>query len=943
MTQSWERIQSLFLEALDLPAEQRASFLERACAGDEVMRREVESLIVHDGGDEQPIAAALEDTAQSLFEFENLQGTRLGAWRVIKEIGRGGMGTVYLACRDDEEFRKHVAIKVVAHGVDTAEMLSRFRHERQILAHLDHPNIARLIDGGNTPQDRPFLVMEYVDGRRIDAYCSEQKLDVVGQLRLFLKVCDAVSYAHRNLIIHRDLKPGNILVTSDGSPKLLDFGIAKVLDEISGGTAEHGTRVLTPEYGSPEQALGGAVTTTTDVYSLGGVLYKLLTGSAPHPIHDSSPLAVMRVINGQEVRKPSDLHHGLSADVDAILLKALHPEPQRRYRSVDQFADDIERLLEGRPVTARPDTVWYRAGKYVRRHILATSMGAAIVVLSVGFAVLQSIQLRKTQAERDRANRITDFMTNMFRVSDPSESRGRKITAREILDKASQNITSGLSNDSELQADLKFSMASTYTGLGLYSQAHGLAESALEIRRRLLGDTNRKTLESQNQVAWLLDRNDRYREAETLIRQVIRIDQRVVGTNDPLTLDAMGRLSEILQDMGRFQDEEKLQGQVVELCTSRLGPDNPRTLKAQALLANSISIQGRNAEAESIYRKVLGNEQRVLGADAPETLATMRSLANTIKDQARYGEAEDLYRKTLSAEQRVLGAEHPVTTDTMVALAYDLYHGAGRFPEAESLYRQAFEIERRVLGPESRITLRAQEGLANVLLVDRQYAEAERLQRDILAVRQRELGPEHTDVLLSKYNLATVLRRSGQQSAAEKLLRETLDEQTRFLGKEHADTLATKSYLADLLNDEGRGREAEELAREAFEVQLRVLGPQDMDTINSLQALGIALVHHKRYSQAKRMYATEIQQVSKSDSASISGVWYAFACVAATAHDRASAVQYLRKAFDTGYVDAKDVRNDVTLSSLHDDPAFETLLTSEEERAKRNASSNHRP
>jgi tetratricopeptide (TPR) repeat protein len=938
MTPSWERIQGLFLEALDLPPEKQSSFLNVACGDDQGVRREVKSLIAHDGSGEDLIAEALQDTAQSLFESENVAGARLGPWRVLREIGRGGMGTVYLACRDDDQFRKNVAIKVVAHGLDTAEMLNRLRHERQILAHLDHPYIARLIDGGNTPQGRPFLVMEYVEGRPIDAYCSEQKLDVFGQLRLFLKVCDAVSYAHRNLIIHRDLKPGNILVTSDRSPKLLDFGIAKVLHEISGGTAEHATRVLTPEYGSPEQARGEAVTTTTDVYSLGGVLYKLLTGSVPHPIHDRSPLAIVRAINDEDVRKPSDLRHGLSADVDSIVLKALHTEPQRRYPSVDQFAGDIERLLEGKPVTARPDTLWYRAGKHVRRHVLATGMGVAIVVVLLGFAALQSIQLRKTRAERDRANRITDFMTGMFKVPDPSESRGQKITAREILDKASQNITSGLSNDSELQADLKFSMADTYTGLGLYSQARGLAESALEIRRRVLGDTNRKTLESQNQVAWLLDREDRYPEAEALIRQTISTDQRVLGADDPLTLDAMDRLSEILQDMGRFQDEEKLQHQVVELCIRRLGSENPQTLKAEALLANSISVQGRNAEAESVYRTVLVNEQRVFGVDAPDTLAMMRDLANTIKDQARYAEAEDLYRQTLAGQQRVLGAEHPVTTDTMVALAYDLFHGAGRIPEAESLYRQAFEIERRVLGPESRITLRAQEGLANVLLMDRQYAEAERLQRNILAIRQRELGPEHTDVLLSKYNLATVLRRSGQGVAAEKLLRDTLDEQTRFLGKENADTLATKAYLADLLNDESRWREAEELAREAFEVQLRVLGPKDMDTVNSLEGLGIALVHNKHYSQARGMYAIEIQQVSKSDSASISGVWYGFACVAASANDRVYALQYLRRAFDTGYQDPRQVRNDPNLKSLHGDPAFETLVTTEQQHAERNAS-----
>src|SRR5215470_3394854 len=260
MNENWERIQSLFLEALDLSPEERARFLDNACAGDPEIRREVESLIAHDGVGEQAIGEALKHTAQSLFESGDLSGKRLGVWRVLREIGRGGMGTVYLACRDDDQFQKHVAIKVVKRGMDTAELLSRFRHERQILAHLDHPYIARLIDSGNTPQGHPFLLMEYVQGRPIDIYCRQDGLSIPARCRLFLKVCEAVSYAHRNLVIHRDLKPSNILVATDSSPKLLDFGVAKLLDtEIDSGQTIPAARMLTPEYASPEQVRGGLV------------------------------------------------------------------------------------------------------------------------------------------------------------------------------------------------------------------------------------------------------------------------------------------------------------------------------------------------------------------------------------------------------------------------------------------------------------------------------------------------------------------------------------------------------------------------------------------------------------------------------------------------------------------------------------------------------------
>src|SRR5215469_549277 len=378
MEKNWEHVQSLFLEAADLDPDEQARFLESACSGDEELRREVGSLLAHDSAGEGRITEALGDTAQSLFSSENLIDTRLGAWRVLQEIGRGGMGAVYLAARDDDQFQKRVAIKVVKRGMDTVELLNSFRRERQNLAHLDHPYIARLIDGGSTPQGQPFLVMEYVEGKPIDLHCREQEMEVEARCRLFLKVCQAVSYAHRKLVIHRDLKPSNILVTTDGSPKLLDFGVAKLLDpELESGSAVtlQVGRPLTPEYASPEQDRGEPVGTASDVYALGAILYELLTGVKAQRMETYSPAELERVICDTEIVPPSErikssnarLRKRISGDLDNIVRMAMRKEPELRYSSVDLLAVDVSRYLRARPVTARPPSLGYRLGKFARR------------------------------------------------------------------------------------------------------------------------------------------------------------------------------------------------------------------------------------------------------------------------------------------------------------------------------------------------------------------------------------------------------------------------------------------------------------------------------------------------------------------------------------------------------------------------------------------------
>lgn len=464
---TWEQIESIFLEAADLPRPEQAAFLDRTCSGDQELRREVQSLLDSDRKSGEKITRAVEDEAQSLFGLSPIIGSRLGSYRVVREIGRGGMGAVYLAVRDDDQFQKNVAIKLVKRGMDTSEVLHRFQHERRILAGLDHAYIARLIDGGTAPDGRPFFVMDYVEGQPIDSYCRDRALTIADRCRLFLKVCEAVSYAHRNLVIHRDLKPGNIFVAPDGTPKLLDFGVAKLLvpdaDPHLTVTGMQ-VRLLTPQYASPEQVMGRPVNTTTDVYSLGGVFYELLTGACAQKLDSTSPEEIERVICLQEVPPPSATKPGVPADLDNIVMMAMRKDPARRYQSVDQFADDIHRYLAGRPVLARKDSLAYRAGKFVSRHSLMIAAASIVVASLVGGIVIAMSQARR--AERRLTQMVELANRSLFDVHSAIERLPGATDARREIVKTTLAFLENLSKDVGRDDDVRLSLATAYWRLG---------------------------------------------------------------------------------------------------------------------------------------------------------------------------------------------------------------------------------------------------------------------------------------------------------------------------------------------------------------------------------------------------------------------------------------------------------------------------------------------
>jgi serine/threonine protein kinase len=632
MPDNWEKVQEIFFAAADLPAAEQCRFLDTACRDNPDLRQDVDSLLVADRSHSNDIDRALETAARQIVGADPAIDARFGPWRVSREIGRGGMGIVYLAIRDDAQFQKRAALKLIRAGMDTAELLLRFRHERQILASLDHPYIARLIDGGTTPEGRPFLVMEYVEGLRIDHWCRERGLTVEDRCRLFLKVCEAASYAHRSLVVHRDLKPGNILIAADGSPKLLDFGVAKLLTPDRDPALTAAGPPLTPDYASPEQVLGQPITTAADIYSLGAVLYKLLTGAKPHRLDSATPAEVERAVCQTEIPRPSAavdrrlpnarrVRRRLAGDLDNIVMMALRKEPERRYSSVDQFADDVRRHLDGRPVQARQNSVAYRTLKFVRRRrfeLAAAATIAASLVAGIVMAVSQGRQaetarqaaesqrkvaeLQRSVAERERAGaeaaRFSEAVQH--RIADEQRDRALRESAR-----AEQRLTDLLDLAGHTLFDIHDALAAL--------------PGAIEARQRVVG-TTLEYLQKLEKTNGLDDR----------MRLVLSSAYLKVGAvqGDPV--------GPSLQDSdGALRSYRKAEAVLAPLYRRR--PDDPavmlRWLQIERSLADLTGRIGHPAEAVQAYVALLPAAHR-LGQLGPANLEWARQEADTVHSLA---------------------------------------------------------------------------------------------------------------------------------------------------------------------------------------------------------------------------------------------------------------------------------------------------------------------
>jgi eukaryotic-like serine/threonine-protein kinase len=685
----------------------------------------------------------------------------VGPYRLLQKIGEGGVGQVWLA-EQTTPIRRKVAFKLIKAGMDTKTVVARFESERQALALMAHPYVAKVFDAGSTTEGRPYFVMEYVPGLPIDVHCDKYRLTTEERLAVFLDVCDAVQHAHRKAIIHRDLKPSNILVTmEDGKsvPKIIDFGLAKAmaqrLTEKSLFT-EVGAIVGTPEYMSPEQAdlSDHEVDTRTDVYSLGLILYELLVGCLPYDARRFRGMGldeVLRTIKEVEAPSPSSrfrrlgessvaaaanrrtepqyLARTLKGDLDRIVLKALEKNPARRYGSVSEFAADIRRYLRHEPVLATPAGVGYRTQKFVRRHRFGVSMAAALVLLLAAFAATMTVQARRIAQERDRANRqaeisrrVTDYLIGLFKVSDPGEARGRSITAREILDIGAKQIDAELRSEPEVQSQLMYAMGVVYRNLGLYGQAQSLLERTVESRRRVLGPEHLETLVSANALAVAYRLQGRSPDAEKLLRETLGILRRTAG---PAHIETIRSTVYLARTLIEWRDAEaaELLRDMPDLTRRTLGPDHELTRQSTMYLAMADNGIGKLVEAEKLFREALDLHRRVLGTDHPDTLVSELNLSKNLMAQKRYHEAQQFSFEAMQTGRRILSPEHPTMIQTLIGLGWADMEDH-RFAEADTALHEAFETSRRTLGRNHNHTIRALYNLACLAALQAKRDEA---------------------------------------------------------------------------------------------------------------------------------------------------------------------------------------------------------------------------
>jgi serine/threonine-protein kinase len=707
-TTLWRRIETLFHQAAEVDPTRRDAFIEEVCQGDFELRAELDSLL---SSTDQTLAAlkgSVAAAADGLLGDQRDEWTRLGAYRIMRTLGQGGMGTVYLGDRDDDQYHRTVAIKVLRAGLShRPELQLLFRAERQILADFDHPNIARMLDGGITPDGSPYLVMEYIDGVAIDEFCTNHNLALDARLRLFRSLCSAVDYAHRHLVIHRDIKPLNVLVTEDGSPKLLDFGIAKLIRPYKGSdalvTLGGNERLLTPDYASPEQLLGKPVSTATDVYALGVLLFELLTGELPFSGSRTEPAAQARAIcEDPPVRPgvvclrtrhlPPAAARAMRGDLDCIVLKALAKDPSDRYSSASQLLAELDRYFNGYTVDAVKPTVSYRAKKFIRRHKVGAGLTALAAVLILFFVLNLAWLTRRARRGEAMARREQEFLASIFKAATPEGSRGESITARQLLDQAAGRLDTELASDPQLQAEMTESIGQSYVALGLYDRAQPLLERALKLAEESQGVASPIYADDLANLATNYRLNDRFAAAEPLFRRAVTLNQALYGQNSYSFAHSLSNLGECLYYEDKDSESEQLLRRA--LATERPLGDSLQD-GTRNYLALTLERRGDYPEAATLLRETTDIDARVEGKQSEGYLISLHNLAGAQIDMGNLDGALASDQEVLAIRQRIWGRDHPETAYPLNNIGFVLLE-QGRWQQAEPLLRQNVEITRKM-------------------------------------------------------------------------------------------------------------------------------------------------------------------------------------------------------------------------------------------------------
>jgi len=825
----WERIQNLFHEVADLPEPEQRVFLKAACGDDDVLVADVLALVEEDARGGSFLDRDLAEVAHQVLEEATssaLPFKEFGPYRIKKALGEGGMGVVYLAERVD--LGSLVAIKLLRDAWLSPARRERFASEQRTLAQLNHPSIARLYDADTLDDGTPWFVMEYVEGVPLTEYCSEHTCSIEERLQLFRAVCEAVQYAHQHAVIHRDLKPSNILVKPDGTIRLLDFGIAKQLESLEAPAGRDqtltGLRLMTPAYAAPEQVRGERVGIQTDVYSLGVILYELLTGGPPFDLSKLTPGEAEAVIVGQDPEKPSTIAQrsvetnpgilsvGKSAwaDLDVLCLSAMHKDRQRRYQSVEALIRDIDHYLKGEPLEARPDSFHYRLGKFVRRNRRAVSAAALVFTVVVGLVIFFTVRLAKARnaalEEAARTQRIQRFMMNLFQGGDESVGPGDSMRVVTLLDRGVQEAQS-LNGDPKVQAELYQTLGTIYDQLGKFDQADSLLHSALERRKTLFGPDSTEVAESLVALGQLRSDQAQYDDAEKFTRQGVEMTRRHLPPTHPRLGRALYALGEVLVNEGKYDQGIQVLDQAVQIQSApggvpadlaesltelanaefyagHLDVSNSVNLRVLAMdrqlygerhpnvaedLINLGAIQsewGHYTETERYYRQALDIIQNFYGKDHPETASAMTLLGRSLNSQGRYNEAADMLRQSLGIQERVYGEVHPRVASALGELG-KVAMQQGKLDEAEADFRRQADIYREVYKGKHYYIGSALANLGGVYMERKQYARAERSFRDALQIYAQTLPANHLNVAIVRVKLGRALIPQRRYADAE--------------------------------------------------------------------------------------------------------------------------------------------------------------------------------
>ncbi len=900
----------------------RAAYLDAACDGSRDLRKRIEALLVAGAradkfleGDPLELAQHGREASGALPPSEG-PGTVIDKYKLLEKLGEGGFGVVYMA-EQTQPVKRRVALKIIKIGMDTREVVGRFEAERQALALMDHPNIAKVLDAGATETGRPFFVMELVRGTKLTDYCDDNNLPTQERLGLFVQVCQAVQHAHQKGIIHRDLKPSNILVTvNDGVavPKIIDFGIAKATQlELTDKTVFTRFKqfIGTPAYMSPEQAdlTSVDIDTRSDIYSLGVLLYELLTGKTPfdskellqagldamrRTIQEKDPVRPstrLSTLSGEELTttakrrglQPPKLINLLRGDLDWIIMKCLEKDRARRYETANGLVKDIERHLHNEPVAAGPPGARYRLGKFVRRNkgaVLAAGAAAAVLVLVAVLSTWEArqqshlrVEAQKAQAnearERARAEteaakskQVAQFLKDMLAGAGPSVGLGRDTTMlKEILDKTAERIGKELTNQPEVALDLRETLAKTYWDLGLYKEMEHIALGSVKLARASFGD---ESLAVVNALAilgtaqWGLTH---FAEAEATEREALRIRRKLGGKDDPELAEVLNSLGLVLEGQQKLGEAETFYREALSLLRKLRGNDHQDVATALYNLANVLDAEGKLDEAIATQRESLAMRRKLLGNDHPDVVLSLNSLAGDLEKQGSLEEAEAMERDVLNIERKLFGQDHRFVALALCNLAATL-RDEGKLAQAEPLLREALAMVRKVLGEEHDDVPSTMYQLAELLGNEGKLVEAEALAREALARKRKLLGSEHWDVSRTLGILLTILRREGKLAEAETLCQEQLAAVRSRPQANDRQLVEALWQLASTLLLEAKFAEAEPAARECLSVHEQKL-PESWHTASTKTLLGASLLGQQKSAEAEPLLLAAYENLSQ--------------------------------------------------------------------------------